>query len=211
MSRKKSLFDNGLKIIVLDDEQGIIDALKVILEREGYHVDGTTQADEAIVMIEKDGYDILILDYLLDKGMHGDIVTKLIREFDNNIYIIMLTGYKDLFPPIETLRNLDIQNYCEKSDKFDKLLLQLEVAKKVIQYFSNRFFGLQFKDILKILREQGKYSQEDLSELTGIDRSTISGYENGANPSLQNLNKLADFFNTSIDFLTGRFRCKKKD
>ena len=55
-----------------------------------------------------------------------------IRKFNKELYILLLTGHKDLAPPLETIRKLDIQGYCEKSDKFDQLLLLIESAMKSI-------------------------------------------------------------------------------
>ena len=46
---------------------------------------------------------------------------------------MLLTGHKDLAPPLETIKRLDIQGYCEKSDKFDQLLLLIESGIKSIQ------------------------------------------------------------------------------
>lgn len=46
---------------------------------------------------------------------------------------MLLTGHKDLAPPLETIRRLDIQGYCEKSDKFDQLLLLIESGIKSIE------------------------------------------------------------------------------
>ncbi len=55
---------------------------------------------------------------------------------------------------------------------------------------------------LKSLRKAKKMSQEKVSLLTGITRSSLSGYENGiAEPNLCTIVKLADFYNTPIDFL----------
>ena len=44
----------------------------------------------------------------------------------------MLTGHKDLAPPLDTIKRLDIQGYCEKSDKFDQLLLLIESGIKAV-------------------------------------------------------------------------------
>ena len=46
--------------------------------------------------------------------IHGDKVVEEIRKFDKELYILLLTGHKDLAPPLETIRRLDIQGYCEK-------------------------------------------------------------------------------------------------
>jgi putative nucleotidyltransferase with HDIG domain len=64
--------------------------------------------------------------------LHGDEVVERIRKFNTDIYILMLTGHKDLAPPLETIKVLDIQGYCEKSDRFDQLQLLVESGIKSI-------------------------------------------------------------------------------
>ena len=63
----------------------------------------------------------------------GDEVVKAIREFNTDLYIILLTGHKSLAPPIKTIRELDIQGYYEKSDRFDQLELLVESCVKSIR------------------------------------------------------------------------------
>ena len=67
----------------------------------------------------------MILDFIMTP-IHGDQVVEEIRKFNQELYILLLTGHKDLAPPLDTIRRLDIQGYCEKSDKFDQLLLLIE-------------------------------------------------------------------------------------
>ena len=74
---------------------------------------------------------MLILDFIMTP-LHGDQVVEEIRKFNTELYILLLTGHKDLAPPLETIRRLDIQGYCEKSDKFDQLLLLIESGIKSI-------------------------------------------------------------------------------
>src|SRR5689334_23133913 len=106
----------GYKILVVDDEAGIIDSLSVVLKRNGYDFTGITDPLEAIELVRNEYFDLMILDYLM-YPIHGDKVVQTIREFDNDLYILLLTGHKDLAPPLETIRALDIQGYCEKSDR----------------------------------------------------------------------------------------------
>jgi len=73
----------------------------------------------------------MLLDFIMTP-LHGDQVVEEIRKFDKELYILLLTGHKDLAPPLETIRRLDIQGYCEKSDKFDQLLLLVESGIKAI-------------------------------------------------------------------------------
>lgn len=119
------------KIIAVDDEAGIIDSLSVFLRRSGYTLTGLTDPMEAIELLKKEHYDLLILDFIMTP-LHGDQVVEEIRKFDKDLYILLLTGHKDLAPPLETIRRLDIQGYCEKGDKFDQLLLLIESGLKSI-------------------------------------------------------------------------------
>ena len=120
------------KIIAVDDESGIIDSLAVFLKRSGYQLKGVTNPLEAIECVKNEHFDLMLLDFIMTP-IHGDKVVEEIRKFDKDLYILLLTGHKDLAPPLETIRKLSIQGYCEKSDKFDQLLLLIESAVKSIE------------------------------------------------------------------------------
>lgn len=60
-------------------------------------------------------------------------------------------------------------------------------------------------EILKELREEKGITQEEVSIILNTTRQTISSYENGGSePPLNTLIKLADLYNCSLDYLTGR-------
>lgn len=127
----QSSHSNGYKIIAVDDEMGIVDSLSIFLKRSGYDFTGVTDPMEAIERVKNEHFDLMILDFIMTP-IHGDQVVEEIRKFDKELYILLLTGHKDLAPPLETIRKLDIQGYCEKSDKFDQLLLLIESGIKSI-------------------------------------------------------------------------------
>ena len=124
--------DSKYKIIVVDDESGIIDSLSVFLRKSGYTLVGVTDPLEAIERVKKEHFDLMLLDFIMSP-IHGDKVVEEIRKFNKELYILLLTGHKDLAPPLETIKRLDIQGYCEKSDKFDQLLLLIESGIKSIE------------------------------------------------------------------------------
>lgn len=132
MRRKKADSASEYNILVLDDEVGIIDSLSVVLKRNGYGFEGTTSPYDAIERIKTGKYDLLVLDYMMSP-INGDKVVQKIREFNNELYILLLTGHKDMAPPLETIKALEIQGYCEKNDKFDQLILLIESAIKSIK------------------------------------------------------------------------------
>lgn len=124
--------NKNYKIIAVDDEQGIIDSLSIFLKRSGYNFTGVTDPQEAIEKVKSEHFDLMILDFIMTP-FHGDQVVEEIRKFNKELYILLLTGHKDLAPPLDTIRRLDIQGYCEKSDKFDQLLLLIESGIKSIK------------------------------------------------------------------------------
>lgn len=63
----------------------------------------------------------------------------------------------------------------------------------------------EFKDILQELRTEHEMTQDDLARLIGVQKSTVSHYETGSRyPKRDTLQVIADLFNVSTDFLTGR-------
>ena len=139
------------RIIAVDDDQGVIDSLSVFLTRVGYELIGVTNPEEAINRVKNEHFDLMLLDFIM-YPIHGDQVVEEIRKFNKELYILLLTGHKDLAPPLETIRKLSIQGYCEKNDKFDQLLLLIESAVKSIEQMN----------MIKKINEELKESQEQL-------------------------------------------------
>lgn len=64
---------------------------------------------------------------------------------------------------------------------------------------------MDFSKRLKSSRQNMKLTQKELSEKTGIKRTTIASYEVGnISPSFENVKLLADALNVSTDFLSGK-------
>ncbi len=131
-NNEQNLDNSNYKIIAVDDEEGIVDSLSIFLKRSGYNFTGVTDPQEAIEKVKNEHFDLMILDFIMTP-FHGDQVVEEIRKFNKDLYILLLTGHKDLAPPLETIKRLDIQGYCEKSDKFDQLLLLIESGIKSIK------------------------------------------------------------------------------
>lgn len=119
------------RILAVDDEVGILDSLRVFLSKAGYTFVGVTNPLEAIEKVRTEHFDLMLLDFLMTP-IHGDQVVEEIRKFNKDLYILLLTGHKNLAPPLDTIKRLDIQGYCEKSDKFDQLLLLIESGIKAV-------------------------------------------------------------------------------
>ena len=147
---------NGVRkyrIIGVDDEEGILDSLRVLLEDSNYEFIGITNPLEAIERVRQEHFDLMLLDFMMTP-LHGDEVVEEIRKFNKELYILLLTGHKDLAPPLETIKRLDIQGYCEKSDKFDQLILLIESGIKSVKQI----------DEIKQINEKLEDSKEQLEQ-----------------------------------------------
>lgn len=64
---------------------------------------------------------------------------------------------------------------------------------------------MKYGDRIAYLREQNNLTQQQLADKIGITRASLSHYEkNRREPDYKTLEKLADFFEVSIDYLLGR-------
>lgn len=149
--------DNSkFKIMLLDNETGFTDAYSAILSAYGFQVEAVDNPNEAIEILKHDKFDILISNYLL-YPYNADKAIELIRQFDKNIYIILVTSHKDIMPPIETMHTLDIQAYCEKSGNSSQLIMMIEAAVKSLTQINeikkmNKLLKrhyLEFAEVLK--------------------------------------------------------------
>lgn len=117
---KKLSGDSKSKIMVVDDEQGCIDALELIFKKDGHAVKGFNNPDRAVQELKSDNtYDIIISDYFMEPT-RGDEFIQQVRVFNKDVIIAILTGYKDKgifdFPA-----DLDIEIFFEKGDDFLEL------------------------------------------------------------------------------------------
>lgn len=123
---------NGFSMFILDDDKNMTDALESYFGASGYEVKQSNDPLEALEMLQEKAFDILLLDFIM-YPICGDEVVARLRQFDSNIYVIMLTGHREVAPPLNTIRELEIQGYFEKSDRFDQLELLVESCIKSIR------------------------------------------------------------------------------
>lgn len=130
--KKNEPNETSYSILTLDDDPIITSTIQAYFTRSGYRVDTENDPNRAIERVREGNYDILLLDFLMSP-ICGDQVVEQIRQFNTDLFIILLTGHKSMAPPIKTIRALDIQGYYEKSDRFDQLELLVESCVKSIQ------------------------------------------------------------------------------
>ncbi|HEX9829588.1 MAG TPA: response regulator, partial [Bacteroidota bacterium] len=82
------------RILVVDDEEALRTVLSSELEDEGYVVQMAGDGDEAIKILEKNAFDLILLDIKMPT-VDGFEVLKFIKQTHPLSKVIMLTGFAD--------------------------------------------------------------------------------------------------------------------
>jgi DNA-binding response OmpR family regulator len=81
------------KILVVDDERGIVSTLKISLESDGYKVVEAYTGDGAIRKARREAPDLILLDIMLPDMTGFEICNKIRKDpLTRSIPVIMLTG-----------------------------------------------------------------------------------------------------------------------
>ena len=165
---------NEISILAVDDDPTMTLTLQAYFQSSGYLIDVENEPLDAIERIRNGTYDILLLDFLMTP-ICGDKVVEEVRKFNKDIYIILLTGHKNMVPPIRTIRELEIQGYFEKSNRFDQLELLVESCVKSIrqmkvlrQYESGLHQMLSVMPEIYRLQEPEKIEKQIVQSVCGI-------------------------------------------
>lgn len=90
----------GLRVLVMDDEAGIRNAVKRLLRRQGAHVDACAEGRTAVELFQRqqeagNPYHVVLLDLTIQGGMGGQQALAALRELDPEVRAVMFTGYAD--------------------------------------------------------------------------------------------------------------------
>jgi DNA-binding NtrC family response regulator len=142
------------RILIVDDEESLRLTFEMLLKRAGYEsVTGVSNFDDAIATVEKENFDLIISDIVL-QGASGIDLLRQIKEMGKSCPVVMITGYPNIETAAEAVR-LGAFDYVPKPVKKDELLkiVALALEKQELQKEKNRFEEQQ---------EKNRYLQETI-------------------------------------------------
>jgi CheY-like chemotaxis protein len=83
------------RILVVDDEPFVCDAVKMMLTFDGHEVETASNGKEALSMFEKGKYDLVITDFAMP-NMKGDELAAAIKARSPNQPVVMITAYAEM-------------------------------------------------------------------------------------------------------------------
>lgn len=157
------------RILVVDDEAPIRTTLSALLKRNGYEVASAESGSEAVDLLERQNFDLLLVDLKMP-GMDGMQVVAAARRCQPDIAIIVLTGHGSLETAVEGLHQ-GIFDYLLKTTE------PAQVLERVKAGLAARAHALRQKTLLDVV---GAAVQELRGQAALADENASPGSEPGS-------------------------------
>jgi CheY-like chemotaxis protein len=92
------------RILAVDDEPVVLDAMRKILTLDGYSIDTVENGPEALGLVQRNDYDLVFTDLKMP-GMNGVEVVKGVKHLRPDVDVAVITGYATIDSAVETMRD----------------------------------------------------------------------------------------------------------
>lgn len=132
------------KILVVEDEKDIQNIIKAFLENAGYKVETADDGLEGINIIQKNKFDLILLDIMMPK-IDGFVVCEIIRK-NSNVPIIILTALTDEESQLKGFDKL-ADDYITKPFSMPVVLKHIEAILRRTENINKKVDVLKYKNI----------------------------------------------------------------
>lgn len=142
---------DGFKILVINDDPIARDVVFSILSREGYFVDSARDGFEAIDLLRKEDYALMITDLVMP-GIDGIELIKSAIKINPDIAAVIITAFGTLDSALKAIE-LGAYDYITKPFKVEEILFLVSRCKKMIMLKKEnknlkKIIELLFKDVV---------------------------------------------------------------
>jgi two-component system nitrogen regulation response regulator NtrX len=114
------------RILVIDDEAGIRDSLRMMLEYEGYEFVGAATGQEGLALVEREAPDLVLLDVKMP-GMDGLEVLDRLHASHETLPIVVVSGHGTISTAVDATKK-GAFDFIEKPFASDRVLVSLRNA-----------------------------------------------------------------------------------
>ncbi len=152
----------GARILIIEDDPSVQAALSELLREEGFTVDSATSGDKALDLLNRENFDLALLDLHLPGSFDGEGVMEEINLKHPDTRVIILTGHGSLDTAIKAIR-LGASDYLLKPYNINDFLLSVQ------RVLSDK----ETKTRRDLLIEQLSSSLDQLKDVEGIRREEL--------------------------------------
>ena len=116
-------------ILIVDDEQGIREALSSILSDEGYEASSVASGEECLSLLEQRPIDLVLLDVWLE-GIDGLTTLDRIRQTHPDPMVVIISGHGNIETAVRATK-LGAFDFIEKPLSLEKVILVVKNALEV--------------------------------------------------------------------------------
>jgi DNA-binding NtrC family response regulator len=138
----------GIWILIVDDEEDTLDACTQALTKEGYHIDTTSRAQDALEKIASKNYMVVVADIKMP-GMDGIELLRRIKEMSSQVEVIMITGYATIETAVKSMKE-GAYDYLPKPFTPEELRM---LVKKALEKQNLIIENRDLREKLKITKE----------------------------------------------------------
>ena len=124
---------NPTRILIVDDEPGVVSTLELAFEDSGWDVHSATNGTEALEQLRDGAFDLVLMDKNLP-DIDGVTIVGIVRANNPHLKVIMMTGYGSVDSAVE-ISGLGIEAYIEKP--FDDVFEVRALVDNALGYDSN--------------------------------------------------------------------------
>jgi DNA-binding NtrC family response regulator len=92
------------RLLIVDDEEIALSNLQHVMEKEGYQVTATQSGEEAVTLLQTQGFDVVLTDLRME-GVDGMDVLKASRERQQDAEVIFITGFATAESAVQALKH----------------------------------------------------------------------------------------------------------
>lgn len=116
------------KILIIDDEVEILQAISRLLRRPEYDLFAANSAAEAREFFAANDIDLVLSDYMLDKSINGVELLKELTAGKPDVITMLITGYVDINIALEAINSLGVYKFILKPWNNEDLVLTVRRA-----------------------------------------------------------------------------------
>jgi response regulator RpfG family c-di-GMP phosphodiesterase len=132
LEKDEGNMDNKIKILVVDDDEDILDAMHLILNNVNQfesHIETAKDAKSAMAEMEKDEYDVVLSDYKMP-NMNGIDLLTWVKDNHPKTARILITGYPSIETVKDAINKANIDYFVEKPWDSNELKSSINVVLK---------------------------------------------------------------------------------